>query len=153
MCKAHVVPHRDTHLPPPPPSRASAHGATPSSSGLDSFLEICLKKSQKMCMSPLFLTGTRRLSLHHCLPPPCMCMQCTQVPKSSARRRHFLHATWRHFFLTQAHVRLGMAIRVWVSGTCRVLDPMGTGTSLIFYPWVRPKPRRVRVRIFFPTRG
>jgi hypothetical protein len=35
---------------------------------------------------------------------------------------------------------LGVAIRVWVLGTRRVLDPMGLGTGTIFYPWVVPVP-------------
>jgi hypothetical protein len=33
---------------------------------------------------------------------------------------------------------LGMAIWVWVSDTCRVPDPTGMDTGMIFYPWVTP---------------
>jgi hypothetical protein len=39
-----------------------------------------------------------------------------------------------------------MAIRIWVPDTHRVPDPMGpgTGTGMIFYPWVAhvPDPNR-----------
>jgi hypothetical protein len=36
------------------------------------------------------------------------------------------------------HQPLGMAIRVHVSGTRRVPDPMGLGMDMIFYSWVPP---------------
>jgi hypothetical protein len=35
---------------------------------------------------------------------------------------------------------IGMAIRVWVSGTRRGPDPTGTGMGTIFHPWVAPIP-------------
>jgi hypothetical protein len=46
--------------------------------------------------------------------------------------------------------RVGMAIRVRVPDTRRVLDPTGTGMGVIFYLWVAPIPEPRRV--FFPTR-
>jgi hypothetical protein len=36
--------------------------------------------------------------------------------------------------------RLGITIRVWVPDTRWVPDPTGTGTGMIFYPWVAPVP-------------
>jgi hypothetical protein len=37
-----------------------------------------------------------------------------------------------------------MTIRVRVPDTHRVLDPMGTSTGTIFYPWVAPVPETNR---------
>jgi hypothetical protein len=41
---------------------------------------------------------------------------------------------------TRGTAPLGMAIRVWVPGTRRVPNLMGTGMGMIFYPWVAPVP-------------
>jgi hypothetical protein len=46
-----------------------------------------------------------------------------------------------------------MAIRIWVPDTRRVPDPMGTGTGMIFYPWVAPVPDPNQDEYFFPPVG
>jgi hypothetical protein len=51
---------------------------------------------------------------------------------------------------------IGMTIQIWVSGTCRVSDPMEPDTWLIFYRWVAPVQTRTKIgteRIFFLPDG